>query len=606
MNSFLSDPIDRQSGLSANRSGWTHGRVVLQDGRRSLLFEDPLQVISIQNPDEVDSALRYVTAHIDDHGLYAAGFLTYEAAAAYHLAVKQPLAGSLPLLWFGLYDRPKEVEIMAVPYGTYQVGEWESALDWPAYRRVIAAIKSYIAEGHTYQVNYTMPLSATFRGDPWALYRDLAQSQQAQFMAYLDLGQFVICSASPELFFMREGEQLFSRPMKGTAHRGRTLAEDRLQMEWLRNSEKNRAENVMIVDMIRNDFGRIAEIGSVEVPELFTVERYPTLLQMTSTVSARSKASLPAIMRAMFPCASITGAPKVRTMEIIKELEPQARGIYTGSIGYIAPGNKATFNVAIRTVVIDRHNEKATYGVGGGIVWDSEAGLEYEEAFLKAQVLIRRQPIFELLETMRWSDDEGYFLRDMHLQRLAQSAEYFDFQLNLATVEKLLADLALTLSGLSRVRLLVNKEGEITLESFPLEPVSQNRRLQVALAVKPISAENVWLYHKTTNRQVYDEARASRPEVDEVILWNKEGEVTEGTISNIVVDLDGVLFTPPVTCGLLNGTFRQYLLRNEKILERTISIEDLHHNRKVYLINSVRLWQEAEIIDVQQIKLGEK
>ena len=606
MNDFLSDSADHRPGLNTPRFGGTIGRVVLQDGRRSLLFEDPLQVISIQNPEEVEDALRYVTAHVDEYGLYAAGFMTYEAAAAYNLAAKRPLPNSLPLLWFGLYDRPKEGALMVMPYDTYQVGEWEAALDWPAYRRAIAAIKSYIAEGQTYQVNYTMPLSAHFSGDPWALYRDLTQSQQAQFMAYLDLGRFVICSASPELFFKREDEQLYSRPMKGTAHRGRTLAEDRLQMEWLRNSEKNRAENVMIVDMIRNDFGRIADIGSVDVSELFTVERYPTLLQLTSTVSARSKASLPAIMRAMFPCASITGAPKVRTMEIIQKLEPQARGIYTGSIGYIQPGNRATFNVAIRTVVIDRLNEKATYGVGGGIVWDSEARLEYEEAFLKAQVLVKRQPAFELLETIRWSEDEGYFLLDLHLKRLAQSAEYFDFPLDLTTVKDLLGDLALSLGGPSRIRLLVDNMGEIILQSFPLEPVSQYRVVRVGLATKPVSADNIWLYHKTTNRQEYEKARASRPEADEVILWNEAGEVTEGTISNIVVDLGGVLFTPPVNCGLLNGTFRQYLVQNGKIHERRISITDLHNNRKIYLINSVRHWQEAKIIEVQHLKEGGK
>jgi para-aminobenzoate synthetase/4-amino-4-deoxychorismate lyase len=606
MNEFLTNPTAHRSGAFNHRFGWTNGQVVLQDGHRSLLFEDPLQVVFIQNPEEVENALRYVSSHVNEHGLYAAGFLTYEAAAAYNLATHPPPPDSLPLLWFGLYDHPKEIEIMVMPYGSYQVGEWEAALDWPAYNRTIAIIKSYIAKGHTYQVNYTMPLSAFFSGDSWALYRDLTQSQEAQFMAYLDLGRFVICSASPELFFMREGNQLYSRPMKGTAPRGRTLQEDHLQMEWLQNSKKNRAENVMIVDMIRNDFGRIAEFGSVNVPELFTVERYPTLLQMTSTVSARSDFSFPEIMRAMFPCASITGAPKVRTMEIIKELEPQARGIYTGSIGYIAPGNRASFNVAIRTVVIDRLNNKATYGVGGGIVWDSEPDMEYQEALLKAQVLVRRQPIFELLETMRWSENEGYFLLDLHLQRLAQSAEYFNIQLNMVTVEELLNDLALGLGKPSRVRLLVDRKGRITLQNFPLRPVSQNQPLRIALAAEPISADNIWLYHKTTNRQVYDKARASRPDVDEVILWNNEGEVTEGTVSNVVIDQDGILYTPPVNCGLLNGTFRQHLLQKEKILEKRISTEDLHRNRKVYLINSVRLWQEAEIVEGQQIKLREE
>jgi para-aminobenzoate synthetase / 4-amino-4-deoxychorismate lyase len=577
---------------------------VLQDGNRSLLFEDPVQVVSIHLADEVESALRYITSHVEKHGLYAAGFLTYEAAAAYDLATHQSPSDSLPLLWFGLYERFQELKISVMPFGEYQVGEWQAVLDWPTYSAAVSAVKSYIARGHTYQVNYTMPLSASFSGDPWTLYRDLTQSQQAQFMAYLDLGRFAICSSSPELFFMRDGDQLLSKPMKGTTRRGRTLEEDLTQGRWLQNSEKNRAENVMIVDMIRNDFGRIAEIGSVDVPELFTIERYPTLLQMTSTVTARSTATLPQIMRAMFPCASITGAPKVRTMEIIKELEPQARGIYTGSIGFFAPGNQASFNVAIRTVVIDRLNSKATYGVGGGIVWDSEADQEYQEAFLKAQVLVKRQPSFELLETIRWSEAEGYFLLDLHLQRLAQSAEYFDFPLDIANIKELLDDLVSDFSGPTRVRLLADKYGGVILESFPLELAGQKRPLHAALAAKPVSAENIWLFHKTTFRKVYKEARASRPEADEVILWNEAGEVTEGTISNIVLNLDGRLVTPPVSCGLLNGTFRQHLLQQGEIHEKHISLDDLHRSRKVYLINSVRLWQAAEILKNQQFKKG--
>ncbi len=589
MNSPFIDP-------TAQQPGWTIGRVVLQDGRRSLLFEDPVQVVSIDKPEDVENALRYITSCVNDKGLHAAGFLTYEAASAYHLATHQSQSDTLPLLWFGLYNRPQELEIMVLPYGEYQVGAWQAAVDWPAYGAAIDAIKSYIAQGHTYQVNYTMPLSASFSGDPWALYSDLTKSQQAQYMAYLDLGRFVICSSSPELFFQREGEQLYSKPMKGTARRGRTLTEDHKQMKWLQSSEKNRAENVMIVDMIRNDFGRIAEIGSVSVPSLFTVERYPTLLQMTSTVSARSQASLPEIMRAMFPCASITGAPKVRTMELIKELEPQARGIYTGSIGYIAPRQRASFNVAIRTVVIDRHNNQATYGVGGGIVWDSEADLEYQECFLKAQVLVRRHPSFELLETMRWSEEEGYFLLDLHLQRLAESAEYFDFPLNLANIKERLISMSTDFIDLTKVRLLVGKKGEVTIQTFPLKKATNRRPLKAQLAAEAVSADNIWLFHKTTNRKVYEDARAARPEADEVILWNEAGELTEATVSNIVLDLDGRLVTPPVTCGLLDGTFRRHLLQNGQIHEKRVFVDDLHHYRKVYLINSVRLWQEVEFI----------
>ena len=584
------NPFSRESSLAT-------GRIALQDGRRSLLFEDPVEIVTIEKAHDVEGALRYITSAVENRGLYAAGFLTYEASAAFNLATHQPGPEALPLLWFGLYEKWQDLPSLAMPYGNYRVGEWRAALDWPAYREAIQAIKSYIAQGHTYQVNYTMPLSASFEGDPWTFYRELTQSQQADYMAYLDLGRFVVCSSSPELFFVKDGEQLYSRPMKGTARRGRTPAEDREQIEWLRNSQKNRAENVMIVDMIRNDFGRIAEVGSVEVPELFTVERYPTLLQMTSTVSARSNSSLPEVMDAMFPCASITGAPKVRTMEIIKELEPQARGIYTGSIGYIAPGQKASFNVAIRTVVIDRKKGEATYGVGGGIVWDSEAQQEYQECFLKAQVLVRRQPSFELLETLRWTEEEGYFLLDLHMQRLAASADYFDFPLDLRVVNELLEELVSGLDGPSRVRLLAGKDGGITLESYALETLERKRPLRAALAAEPVSPDNVWLFHKTTNRGIYEAARAARPQADEVILWNEAGELTEGTISNIVLDIDGRLQTPPVSSGLLGGVFRKHLLQSGKIEEKVLRLDDVHQCRKIYLINSVRLWQEAEIFE---------
>ncbi len=573
------------------------GRIALQDGRRSLLFENPVEIVTIDRAQDVQAALHSITSAVYDRGLYAAGFLTYEAAAAYNLATHRPAPDSVPLLWFGLYEQWEELETMAMPEGSYRVGDWRAALDWQAYRAAIKAIKSYIARGHTYQVNYTMPLTAPFDGDPWTFYRDLTNSQQADYMAYMDLGRFVVCSSSPELFFVRDGAQLESRPMKGTARRGRTLAEDREQMEWLQNSQKNRAENVMIVDMIRNDFGRIAEVGSVEVPRLFTVERYPTLLQMTSTVSARSNSSLPEVMRAMFPCASITGAPKVRTMEIIKELEPQPRGIYTGSIGYIAPGQKASFNVAIRTVVIDRKKGEATYGVGGGIVWDSEAEQEYQECFLKAEVLVRRQPSFELLETLRWTEEDGYFLLDLHLQRLAESAEYFNIPLKPAEIKERLAGMASGFDGPMRVRLLVGRKGEATMQSYPLETQIEQKPLTAALAAEPVTPDNVWLFHKTTNRSVYEKARVSRPGVDEVILWNEAGEVTEGTIYNIVLDMDGRLQTPPVSCGLLAGTFRQHLLQSGKIEEKRLLLDDLHQCRKVYLINSVRLWQEAEIVE---------
>ena len=578
-------------------SSWGYGRVVLQDGQQSLLFQKPVEVVAARTPAEVESILHYVTDWVENHDYYAAGFLTYEAATAFNLDAHPTQDSSLPLAWFGLYDQVQSLDLSSTPPGDYRVGRWTALQTRADYSKAIAAIKALIARGHTYQVNYTLPLRASFSGDPWALYCDLARSQQAQYMAYVDLGSHVICSASPELFFERNGEHLLSRPMKGTAKRGRTPGEDRAQMHWLQTSEKNRAENVMIVDMIRNDFGRIAEIGSVQVPNLFSIERYPTLLQMTSTVTARSHASLPEIMRAMFPCASITGAPKVRTMEIIRELEPQSRGVYTGAIGFLTPQQRSVFNVAIRTVVIDRHKEQATYGVGGGIVWDSEANQEYDECLLKAQVLVQRQPVFDLLETILWTPDTGYFLLDLHLERLAESAEYFDFACDLSEIAMALNSAAAEFSRAMRLRLLLNRQGRLVLQSFPLPEPAQTVPLRVALAAGPVQSDNIWLFHKTTHRRVYEDAQAMFPQADDVILWNEKGELTESAKANLVLDLNGRLVTPPVSCGLLAGVFRRHLLENEQLREQAVTLEDLQASRKVYLINSVRLWQDVELIE---------
>jgi para-aminobenzoate synthetase / 4-amino-4-deoxychorismate lyase len=334
----------------------------------------------------------------------------------------------------------------------------------------VERIKDYLVRGHTYQVNHTFPLRASFTGDPWAFFLDLAAAQQGQYAAFIDTGPLAICSASPELFFRLDGDRLTARPMKGTAPRGRTLAEDESRIAELRRSEKNRAENLMIVDMIRNDLGRVAEIGSVAVPRLFEVERYPTLLQMTSTVTARTQASVAEILAHIFPCASITGAPKVRTMEIIRELEPQPRGIYTGAIGFIAPGRRAQFNVAIRTVLIDRERQQASYGVGSGLVWDSDAATEYAECVLKARVLTERRPSFQLLEALLWEPDSGYFLLAAHLERLANTAVYFQVPLDRPAIEAYLTEQARTLTEPGKIRLRVALDGRFTVEVEALAP----------------------------------------------------------------------------------------------------------------------------------------
>jgi para-aminobenzoate synthetase/4-amino-4-deoxychorismate lyase len=363
---------------------------LIQFEGRWVRVRDPVRVITAISPEELIPALEEIETAVNKENLYAVGFMTYEASAALDLSTHEK--GVLPLIAFGLFEKLQdwdwaENSALVDSHTSFGRQNWQPNLSQSQYRANIRSIKSQMEQGNTYQVNYTFHLRRDFHDDPYHFFQKLAQTQQARYMAYLDIGDFAMCSASPELFFSLDGNIITSKPMKGTAARGRTSAEDDSNIAALNQSEKNRAENIMIVDMIRNDMGQIAETGSVEVSNMFEVERYPTLLQMTSTVTAKTNRSITDIIAAMFPCASITGAPKVRTMQIIHELEAEARGLYTGSIGIIAPHRKAQFNVAIRTVVVDKINHRADFGVGSGIVWDSVAADEFDECRAKASVL---------------------------------------------------------------------------------------------------------------------------------------------------------------------------------------------------------------------------
>lgn len=576
--------------------------VILFDDSQSvwLRFQHPEEIVAAYDIAEVYPKLVQIETAVYRRGWYAAGFITYEAAPAFDPAFRVRPAGALPLLWFGLYHQPQPVDLSLSNDGpAYTIGHWTPHLTRARYDRAIEQIKAYIGCGDTYQVNYTMRLRADFSGDPWGFFIKLTRAQQSRYGAYVDTGRHVICSASPELFFRRSGLTLETRPMKGTTARGLTLTADRQQMAWLHASEKNRAENVMIVDMIRNDLSVIADLGTVKVSRLFEVERYPTILQMTSTIAAQSEASTSEIMAALFPCASITGAPKVRTMQIIAEFESEPRGIYTGCIGFMAPGRQAQFNVAIRTVTIDRQAGQAEYGVGGGIVWDSRSADEYAECQLKAQVLMTEQPHFDLLETILWKPSDGYFLLAEHLARLVGSAEYFGFNANASAIMAKLEALAATFepAQAQRVRLLVSRTGTITVQAVPLSQSPLPQPYRVKLAAQPINSKDRFLYHKTTHRRVYEQARAACPGVDDVLLWNERGEVTEATITNLVAQFGSKLVTPPVECGLLPGIYRQHLLGQNIIRERVITIEELKQADKIYLINSVRKWIEPVLVE---------
>jgi para-aminobenzoate synthetase/4-amino-4-deoxychorismate lyase len=353
----------------------------------------------------------------------------------------------------------------------------------------------------------------------------------------------------------------------------------------------------MIVDMIRNDMGRIAEMGTVHVPRLFEAERYPTVWQMTSTVSSQTTARCSEILKALFPCASITGAPKVSAMRIIADLEPAARGVYTGAIGYLAPGGRAQFNVAIRTVVVDRLAGRAVYGVGSGVVWDSDADEEYDECLVKARVLVAKPGDFSLLETMLWQPGEGIFLLGRHLRRLADSAKYFGFPIDPPRIKQTLAAAIAALPDQAhRVRLLVDQHGGPRVETQPLPAAIGTQPLRLGLAIAPVDREDVFLYHKTTRREIYNTARRARPDCDDVLLWNERGEITETCIANVAVRLDGELVTPPADCGLLAGTLRGELLEAGVLRERAVRVEDMARCAAIFVFNSVRGWRIAELI----------
>jgi len=574
--------------------------IILHDtgADRWLLFERPSEIIQTFRTDEVADALRAVEMAVATRGLHAAGLLAYEAAPGFDPALTVRTDGMFPLLWFGLYDAPREVDLpLFTGLPTPLTDRWETSFTPEAYTQAFDHIKQLIHEGDTYQVNLTYRLRRAFSESPWPAFCRLVAAQGPTYGAFVSTRNWTVCSASPELFFRLDGDRLESHPMKGTAPRGLTLAQDREQAATLRESEKNRAENLMIVDMVRNDMGRVAEPGSVTVPQLFALEKYPTVWHLTSAVQAETHASVADIFSALFPAASITGAPKARTMRLIADLETTPRHVYTGAIGFIAPNRQAQFNVAIRTLLIDHAHGQAEYGVGGGIVRDSVCSQEQAECRTKTRILDTVIPPFSLLETMLWTSAEGYTLLEKHLTRLAESAEYFDYTLDLEAVRQRLHSRSFSFPALPhRVRLLVAQKGEITLESEPISAASDVKPLTAALARSPVNRSDIFLYHKTTNRSVYSDAMASRPGFDDVILFNADGEVTESTRMNVVAEIDGVLCTPPVSCGLLAGTFRAHLLETRTVIERVITVDELLNSPRVLLINSVRGRTPATVV----------
>jgi para-aminobenzoate synthetase / 4-amino-4-deoxychorismate lyase len=575
---------------------------------RAFRLAEPVGVIEARRPGEVAGAID-AAGSAAARGLWAAGFVAYEAAPgldpelSVHVRAPDDPFAELPLAWFALFERKEDLPPLEPgrldPSGSAG-SPWRPSVRRATYDAAVERIRELIAAGHTYQVNHTIRLRATIHGDERGFYRDLCLAQRGGYAALLDLGRFRVLSASPELFFRIDGQRITTRPMKGTAPRGRWPAEDEGIATRLVASSKDRAENAMIVDLLRNDLGRICRTGSVEVERMLEAERFETVWQLTSTIEGDLRPEITPLdtFRALFPSGSVTGAPKVRTTRIIADLEDSARGPYCGAIGYLAPPGsgepRANFNVAIRTVVLDTQTRTAEYGVGGGITHDSSASGEYEEIVAKARVLTDVRPAFELFESLGHAPAEGFRHLDEHLERLAASARYFGFRFELEEAAAALKQVVIEVTEQCVVRLTLARDGALSTDVRELPPAEE--RVRVALDDEPVDPSDLWLFHKTTRRAPYRRRRERRPDVGDVVLVNDRGEVTESTIANLAVRLEGVWVTPPIDAGLLPGTYRTVLLREGRLIERPVTVDELRRAGELALVSSVRGWRPAVLV----------
>ncbi len=577
----------------------------------SLLFTEPEQVVLVSDPAEVEAALETVSAGLA-RGLHAAGYFSYELGYCLEpkLEALLPSERRAPLFWIGLFNAPRNLSDEETRAWLDDHGEAEPAaisnltLSWSReeYAHAFDAVKDFIAAGDVYQINLTQKFHFDFEGGPVALYAALRRKQRVAYGALIGTPELHVLSLSPELFFRREGQHMSTRPMKGTAARGRTPREDARLKTWLAMDEKQRAENLMIVDLLRNDLGRVAKIGSVEVTDLFTVETYRSVHQMTSGITAelRSDMGLKDMLHALFPCGSVTGAPKVRAMEIIHGIESGDRGVYTGAIGCIAPSGDAQFNVAIRTVVL--HGARGEMGIGGGIVADSKEDSEYEECLLKANFLTQVDAPFDLIETLRYEKARGFHLLERHLARLQSSAQHFGYPYSReAVIAALDAEAASTTAPVSMVRLLLAEDGAITVTSIEITLPTKDTVWRFVISDQRIDEKDPLFYHKTTRRQFYDDEMKRLKALtgcDEVVFLNMRGELTEGTRTTLFVEQDGRLFSPALACGLLAGTLREELLDLPRATasEAVLTPRDLAGADAIYLGNSVRGLVRAELM----------
>lgn len=547
------------------------------------LFTEPIKELKTRDLDQVEALLKEVETY-QEAGFYAVGYISYEAAPAFEkkFAVHPaPLMGEY-LLYFTIHE---EVETLPFPedYEAVELpANWKEEVEAPAYQKAIETIHHHIRQGDTYQVNYTVQLSQELEADPLAIYNRLVVEQKAHYNAFIQHDDVSILSISPELFFEQDDRLLTTRPMKGTTHRGLTNQADLKEAAWLEADPKNRAENMMIVDLLRNDMNRISEIGSEQVTHLCQVEQYSTVWQMTSTIESRLRAEIDLVQtfRALFPCGSITGAPKISTMEIIHKTEKAPRGVYCGTIGILLPKGKRIFNVAIRT--LQMQGDQAIYGVGGGITWDSKWESEYQETKQKSAVLYRQEPHFELLTTGRIHQGELTFL-DKHVTRLREASRYFAYPYD---EPKLLKELQEELAHLEsnldyRCRIALQKNGTFHLVITELTDLPASY-LQAQLTEQKLDLATPFTYFKTSQRDHLSQSD------HEQIFHLPDGTLLETTIGNLVLEIEGQLYTPPAHLPLLDAIYRRHLLETQQVEEKLLTLNDLTDADRIYACNAIR------------------
>lgn len=560
----------------------------------SYLFLSPEEKITIKSVRNIDEKLKQVDKFIEN-GFYGYSLFNYEAGYLFEKSLNKYLPRDEKLIQFFFYDK-KNVQLLKssnIKFDfdeKFKVNRLKLNTSKKEFSNSIKKIKSFIEEGDTYQVNYTVKGKFNFDGSLAGLFSNLVFNQSAKYIALINNYSNIIISLSPELFFEVKGKNIISKPMKGTAKRGIENKDDSLLRYELEESKKNRAENVMIVDMIRNDLGKISEFNSVKTTKLFEVEKYESVYQMVSTIESKLKREvhLSDVIKNIFPCASITGAPKIRTMKIIKEIEKEDRGIYTGAIGLIGK-NKILFNVPIRTLSINKMDGKGAIGLGSGIVWDSKSDEEYSETLLKGKFLSHPVKPFNILETMLVKNGNIFLLKE-HLDRMQQAAEYFLFCFDRNKTKNKLLQIARSCSNESkRLRIELSKDGKISYSISELP--SDSGDVKIIISKKKIDSKNKFQYFKTTNRNIYNSEfkKYSAKGFFDVIFINERRELAEGCITNIFIEKNGIILTPPKDAGILPGIYRKYFLNNNSsIVERRIQMYDLLEADKIILTNSVR------------------